>query len=310
MQRILQLSLIGLSSLFALASGNSAQGIHTRQIGSPFTTNFTMYFGVIISPFHDIPLYTHDKTDGVYNMVVEIPRWTNAKFEINKETAMNPIKQDLTKDTHEPRFVPNIYPFKGYPWNYGALPQTWEDPHRITKDTGAKGDNDPIDVIEIGDQVGHTGQIKQVKLLGVFGLIDQGETDWKLVMIDVTDPLAKVLNDIDDVEKHKPGLLKDTARFFQVYKMPQGKKKNTIAFNNVPQNKAYATKLVYETHEYWYALVNGTSSKDSIHTENLSVKNSPYKISPDSAILAAVQPNNPLPPATLPKSLDTWSFVA
>jgi inorganic pyrophosphatase len=28
----------------------------------------------------------------------------------------------------------------------------------------------------------------------VFGLIDQGETDWKLVMIDVTDPLAKVIN--------------------------------------------------------------------------------------------------------------------
>jgi inorganic pyrophosphatase len=44
------------------------------------------------------------------------------------------------------------------------------------------------------------------------------------------------------VEKHKPGLLKDTARFFQVYKIPQGKKKNTIAFNNVPQNKVREQK--------------------------------------------------------------------
>lgn len=35
--------------------------------------------------------------------------------------------------------------------------------------------------------------------------------------------------------------------------------------DNLPL-QAYATQLVYETHEYWYALVNGTSSKDSIHT--------------------------------------------
>ena len=37
----------------------------------------------IISPFHDIPLLANEK-DKIYNMVVEIPRWTSTKFEVNK----------------------------------------------------------------------------------------------------------------------------------------------------------------------------------------------------------------------------------
>ena len=42
-------------------------------------------------------------------------------------------------------------------------------------------------------------------MLGTLALIDDGETDWKVLAIDVTDPLAKSLNDIGDVEKLMPG---------------------------------------------------------------------------------------------------------
>lgn len=38
------------------------------------------------------------------------------------------------------------------------------------------------------------GQVKQVKILGVMALLDEGETDWKVIVIDVTDPLASSLN--------------------------------------------------------------------------------------------------------------------
>jgi inorganic pyrophosphatase len=34
--------------------------------------------------------------------------------------------------------------------NYGALTQTWEAPSHISTDTGFGGDNDPIDVLEVG----------------------------------------------------------------------------------------------------------------------------------------------------------------
>lgn len=54
-------------------------------------------------------------------MIVEIPRWTNAKMEISKEEPFNPIKQDIKRG--KLRYVRNCFPHHGYIWNYGAFPQ-------------------------------------------------------------------------------------------------------------------------------------------------------------------------------------------
>lgn len=54
-------------------------------------------------------------------MIVEVPRWTNAKMEISKEEPFNPIKQDIKKS--KLRYVRNCFPHHGYIWNYGAFPQ-------------------------------------------------------------------------------------------------------------------------------------------------------------------------------------------
>ena len=35
-----------------------------------------------VSPFHDIPLYANE-THTILNMIVEVPRWTNAKMEVS-----------------------------------------------------------------------------------------------------------------------------------------------------------------------------------------------------------------------------------
>lgn len=94
-------------------------------------------------------------------------------------------------------------------------PQTWEDPGQSHAETKAKGDNDPLDVCEIGEQVGYTGQVKQVKVLGIMALLDEGETDWKVIVVDVLDPLAPKLNDIEDVERHLPGLIRATNEWFR-----------------------------------------------------------------------------------------------
>lgn len=98
--------------------------------------------------------------------------------------------------------------------------QTWEDPNYTHPETKAKGDNDPLDVCEIGEEVGYPGQIKQIKILGTMALLDEGETDWKIIAIDVNDPLAPKLNDIEDVERHLPGLLRATNEFWRIYKVP------------------------------------------------------------------------------------------
>ena len=113
-----------------------------------------------INPLHDIPLYA-DKKKGIYNMVVEIPRWTNAKLELKTKDPLAPIVQDEKKG--KKRYVHNVYPYKGYIWNYGCFPQTWEDPTQVHMETGALGDGDPLDVCEVGSKAGYVGEVKQVK---------------------------------------------------------------------------------------------------------------------------------------------------
>lgn len=47
----------------------------------------------------------------------------NTSFDVQIATKepLNPIKQDTKKE--KLRYVANIFPYKGYIWNYGALPQ-------------------------------------------------------------------------------------------------------------------------------------------------------------------------------------------
>ncbi len=169
-------------------------------------------------------------------MVVEIPRGTHAKLEISRPLPLNPIKQDIKNG--KLRYIHDAYPF-----NYGAFPQTWEDPSFITPETNAKGDMDPLDVCEVGVGQGHTGQIKQVKILGVWAMVDEGETDWKVLVIDVNDPKAKEINNADDLEKVYPGTIKKTFEFLRDYKIPAGAGPNHFAFDGQLKDKAYALKL-------------------------------------------------------------------
>lgn len=176
----------------------------------------------------------------------------------------------------------NCFPHHGYIWNYGAFPQTWENPDHLDPGTGCKGDNDPIDVLEIGYRVAKRGEVKQVKILGTIALIDEGETDWKVITIDVKDPNADKVNDIADVERLFPGLLKASVEWFKIYKIPDGKPENKFAFNGEAKTADFATKVVEETHKFWQGLVHEQNESD-ISRANVAVESSPYTISNDQA---------------------------
>lgn len=266
-----------------------------------------------VSPFHDVSLYVDEKGlpvdrpgKGIYNMVVEIPRWTNAKMEINTKEPLNPIKQDIKKG--KARFVCNVFPHKGYIWNYGAFPQTWEDPAFIDNETKCKGDGDPVDVCEIGHRVANRGEVLQVKVLGIIALIDEGETDWKVIAINIHDPLAEKLNDIDDVEKYMPGFMQITVDWFRCYKIPDGKPENNFAFEGKAKGKDFAMKIIEETHDHWKDLLEQKNDR-GYACSNTTLKSSPYTISSsDAAAILSKQPKfrktEPVDP-----SIDTWHFV-
>lgn len=60
-------------------------------------------------------------------------------------------------------------------------------------------------------------------------MVDEGETDWKIVVIDVENPLAEQIQDIEHVERHMPGYLETMKEWFCVYKVPDGKGRNEVA---------------------------------------------------------------------------------
>ena len=70
------------------------------------------------------------------------------KYEIATDEEGNPIKQDEKKGTLREFKKGDIF------FNYGCFPQTWEDPTFIHPDAdGTRGDNDPLDVCEIGARI-------------------------------------------------------------------------------------------------------------------------------------------------------------
>ncbi|KAI0785501.1 inorganic pyrophosphatase [Irpex lacteus] len=287
----------------------------TRQIGAANTLEHRVFIEkndhTVVSPFHDIPLFA-DANNGILNMIVEVPRWTNAKLEISKEEPFNPIKQDIKKGRL--RFVRNCFPHHGYIWNYGAFPQTWEDPQQQHPETKAKGDNDPLDVCEIGEQVGYVGQVKQVKVLGIMALLDEGETDWKVIVVDVNDPLANKLNDIEDVENNLPGLIRATNEWFRIYKIPDGKPENQFAFSGEAKNKKYATEIIHECHEAWRRLISGqspakTASYD-LSITNTTIPDSPGYVTKNDPAYQSIPPDSRKPPAPIEPAISKWFYIA
>jgi len=219
----------------------------SEQVGEAATESFRLKFkdteGATISPWHDIPL----EGEKGYNMVVEIPKMTFAKMEVSTKEESNPIAQDIKKgnlrDYHGPIF-----------WNYGCLPQTWEDPNVKHPELGCFGDDDPIDVVEIGSKALSMGSVVEVKTLGVLAMIDDGELDWKVVAIATDDPLASEYNDIDDVpEAVKSGI----REWFRWYKTPDDKPLNAFGFDEKYLDVAETKKVIEETHVAWKDLRAG-----------------------------------------------------
>ncbi|XP_049848492.1 inorganic pyrophosphatase-like [Schistocerca gregaria] len=235
------------------------------KIGEAGTLKYCLFFkknNTPISPFHDIPLWA-DKNAGIANMVVEIPRGQQAKLEISRDIFLNPIKQDVKNG--KLRYVAMKYPF-----NYGALPQTWENPCILHPDTNASGDNDPVDVCNISSLQYNTGDVIQVKILGTYAMIDEGETDWKILAVDVNDEKASQMNDVEDIDKVIPGTTKAVYEFLRDYKIPDGKPANVFAFESKPQNRDYAIKVIEEAHKEWVEIIQDKISSETKNKVKIS----------------------------------------
>ena len=106
---------------------------------------------------------------------------TSEKMEISADEQYQPIKQD------EKLNAPRLLKHSAKPWNYGMLPQTWENDSANIGGTQYKGDGDPLDVVELGDDTLARGGVVPVRVLGALALIDEGELDWKIITLASSD---------------------------------------------------------------------------------------------------------------------------
>merc|ERR1719198_1605446 len=226
--------------------------------GEAGTESYRMFFeegSSKISPWHDIPL----KDGSSSNFVNEIPKYTKAKMEVATKEESNPIAQDMKKgklrDYHGPIF-----------WNYGCLPQTWEDPGIEHPELKCFGDNDPVDVVEIGSSTMASGEVAPVKVLGVLAMIDDGELDWKVVAIKSDDAMASKLNDVSDIETHMPGVVSGIREWFRWYKTPDDKPLNGFGFDEKALDKKTAEEVIAETHGHYNNLKSGKTDKGKLWT--------------------------------------------
>lgn len=140
---------------------------------------------------HDIPAGSKDEM----NVVIEIPRGSQNKYEIDKETGL--IKLDRVLHTAQ-----------AYPFDYGFVPQTlWDD-------------GDALDVVLLTTQSLAPGILVHARPVAILPMVDGGEADEKVIAVPAGDPRFKDIKDLGDVNAHT---LKEIAHFFTTYKQLQGK---------------------------------------------------------------------------------------
>jgi len=214
------------------------------------------YDGARISPWQDVPFTLGNDVHGtmLLSFVCEIPRHTRPKVEIHKSEPFNPLLQDVQKDGSLRYYVysPSII-------NYGAIAQTWEDPNQPDKATGLGGDNDPIDVLQLNEAPCETGAVQRVRVLGALALVDDGETDWKLLVVDVDAADAPAWRDVGDIPKERVDELRE---WFRNYKTAEGKGQNKFGLDERAVDAAHALSVAQETHEFWRAGKEGKASCD------------------------------------------------
>jgi inorganic pyrophosphatase len=224
----------------------------TVEEGTQPSLEWRMFFngagGKQISPWHDIAM---KNADGTYNFVNEIALGQRAKMEVTLDEPGNPIKQDVKKGALR------FFTYGDLPFNYGCIPQTWENPNEAHPDTGFNGDGDPVDVVEVSRDPLAIGSVSAVKVLGIMALIDEEETDWKVLAIAKSSPLYDVINNEADLETHMPGMIDTVRDWFMNYKTTDGKPVNEYAFDGAVKDVAYTHSVLEECNQVWEDLCTG-----------------------------------------------------
>ena len=143
--------------------------------------------------WHDMDPKQVTPTD--FSAVIEIPKGSHCKYELDKYTGLLRLDRVLYTSTH-------------YPANYGFIPRTFAD------------DGDPLDVLVLCNEPIHPMTLVRVYPIGVMRMLDDGHIDDKIIAIPFSDPSYNHIRSIDELPPH---VFDEIMHFFKVYKQLENK---------------------------------------------------------------------------------------
>jgi inorganic pyrophosphatase len=143
---------------------------------------------MVMNPWHDIE--PARITPENFVAVIEIPKGSKKKYELDKTTGLLKLDRILFTATH-------------YPSNYGFIPKTYAD------------DNDPLDVLVLCSEILDPLTIVECYPIGVVKMVDNEEVDEKIIAIPFHDPVYSGYRDVSTLPQH---ILTEISHFFEVYK--------------------------------------------------------------------------------------------
>lgn len=157
--------------------------------------------------WHDLP--ENRVSPDNFTAVIEIPKGSKTKYEMDKETGMLRLDRVLYTATH-------------YPANYGFIPRTYAD------------DGDPLDVLLLCQASLAPMTLVQCYPIGVVQMTDDDSADEKIIAVPFEDPSLSCYTDISQLPAHT---LQEIRHFFTVYKTLEGK--HTAVHEVLGSLKAY-----------------------------------------------------------------------
>ena len=134
-----------------------------------------------------------------FMVVIEIPKGSKTKYELDKQTGALRMDRILHTSTH-------------YPANYGFIPRTYAD------------DLDPLDVLVLCSEIIYPMTLVRCYPIGVITMVDNGRNDEKIIAIPFSDPTHNSYQDIADLPTH---ISDEMSHFFSVYKALENKETAT-----------------------------------------------------------------------------------
>jgi len=181
----------------------------------------------MVHPWHDItPGIEGEELPKVFKAIIEIPKGSNNKYELDKGSGLLRIDRVLSSSVH-------------YPANYGFIPQTLGE------------DDDPLDVLVYCTEEIPPMCLCEARAVGLMTMMDHGQPDHKVISVLTTDPVYSDFFKASDFPKH---IFKMLRQFFEEYKNLEGKE---VAVDEILPAEAAYSIIEDALSRYWRARRTG-----------------------------------------------------